>query len=337
MLFVKSNVTKKNVLYEDCLLEWWTDYKLDLSIESVLTKELIINKHILPELGRYRVSEITRDLLYGYISKKKESGNLRSKNKGLSDKSLRTHFNIIRPSLQHGFMQGYTKGNVADTIKIKRPRYIFQPFTADEVNSIIENTTIEYMADLIELAFRTGMRRSELYGIQKQDVDFKSKRLMVRRAVTACCPSECNIHAPKTKSSIRGIYLDDICLKILYKRISYNKDKSQTSFIFSNDDGSVINPFYTTAYFKAACKKAGTASTRFHDLRHAHATILLLNNVHPKVVQERLGHSSIDITLDIYSHLTPTIQQEAVTVFNDIVTTGYNNFVDTKSNNLSVA
>lgn len=83
-------------------------------------------------------------------------------------------------------------------------------------------------------------------------------------------------------------------------------------FVFSTPLGRYIHPNTLYARFKAVLKKADLPDIRFHDLRHSAATLLLSNGVHPKVVQEILGHSQISMTLDIYSHVLPTMQQEAM-------------------------
>lgn len=94
---------------------------------------------------------------------------------------------------------------------------------------------------------------------------------------------------------------------------------SNSEFVFSKNDGTPKIPWELSCKrLKNACIKAGVTPRSFHNLRHTHASVLLAAGVHPKIVQERLGHSSIKITLDTYSHLIPTLQQSAVNVFNKI-------------------
>ncbi len=87
--------------------------------------------------------------------------------------------------------------------------------------------------------------------------------------------------------------------------------------VFTNSKGNFIDTRDLSRAYKKAVKKAGLPDTRFHDLRHTHATILLQNNVHPKIVSERLGHSKVSVTLDLYSHVLPSLQDGAVSVFDD--------------------
>ena len=144
------------------------------------------------------------------------------------------------------------------------------------------------------------------------DIDFQYKFIMVKRTFSKYENSKPVISDTKTKSSRRRIDLDDICIDIL-KNIEHNGE-----FVFSKKDGSMISYTSITKHFKKMCELSGVKYRNFHTLRHTHASVLLSNGVHPKIVQERLGHSKISITLDTYSHLIPTLQSIAVDVFNNI-------------------
>lgn len=296
------------------IYEWWSKYKCRLSCGSVKRKENIIEKHLIPAFEKEILPEITEIVLSEYIKHKHETGNLRSKSGGLSYETLRSHFNIIRPFFDWAVSRGYMRYNVARNIKIPRLFYCARPFTNEEIKKIIKYAMPKYMKDVIILAYRIGLRRGEIYGLQANDFNPKKKCLSIQRIATAYTPEEVVIHPPKTKTSKRSVCLDRVCVRILRRRIIKNKGKSE--YIFCDKDGKLLSPWDNTRYFVAACNKAGVPGSRFYDLRHAHATILLMHGVHPKVVQERLGHSSFRITMDTYSHVFPTIQKQAVKVFN---------------------
>ena len=170
-----------------------------------------------------------------------------------------------------------------------------------------------YMADAITLAYRTGMRREEIFGLTVRDVDYSHNFLMVRHACTEDYPGRIQIGPPKTPASKRRIDLDDICMDILRRRQGAPSD-----YIFRDDTGAVLSPWHSSVHFKRIRNKAGISRGRFHDLRHSHATILLANGVPPHVVKERLGHTSIRMTIDTYSYVWPTMQRMAVDVLNTI-------------------
>ena len=157
------------------------------------------------------------------------------------------------------------------------------------------------------------MRRGELCGLQWKDIDWEHQFLMVRRSVVDF-QRQREIHGPKTKRSQRRIQLDAESMKMLRRR----QENAISEWVFTNTKGEPAKTVCVSPYFRNACLKAHVPPRKFHALRHTHASILLANNVHPKNVQERLGHSSISMTLDLYSHLIPTMQQVAVDVFDNL-------------------
>ena len=154
-----------------------------------------------------------------------------------------------------------------------------------------------------------------------EDVDLKRGMLRVRRTLTHA-GSTFLIGAPKTKKSRRGIELTTEAVQALRDHLSRQLEEMEYKrslyrsggLVFANESGGIINPSnLRNRSFARLLKRAGLPSdTRFHDLRHTCATLLLCDNVNPKIVSEMLGHSSIAITLDTYSHVLPTMQQSAV-------------------------
>jgi len=104
----------------------------------------------------------------------------------------------------------------------------------------------------------------------------------------------------------------------LFSFISIMHVYSSVNFVFIRLDGSPINPNTITLAFRRIIKRAGLTDIRIHDLRHTHATLMLKAGIHPKVVSERLGHANIGITLDIYSHVLPGMQEAAAEKFDMI-------------------
>jgi integrase len=93
----------------------------------------------------------------------------------------------------------------------------------------------------------------------------------------------------------------------------------ETGFVFTKPDGTPLDPARVTRAFAAVMRKAGLSGVRLHDLRHTHATLMLIAGIHPKVVSERLGHASIAITMDTYSHVLPSLQEDAADRFSQVV------------------
>jgi len=168
------------------------------------------------------------------------------------------------------------------------------------------------------LALACGMRRGEVLGLRWSDIDFAAGSLAVRQTLQEAEGARI-FKEPKTPKSRRVIALPAIALDALRHHKAQQAETklllggryADHDLICTQADGS---PWWSSGFdraFRRARKQALINDVRFHDLRHTHATMLLREGVHPKVVSERLGHASIGITLDIYSHVLPSMQEEA--------------------------
>ena len=161
------------------------------------------------------------------------------------------------------------------------------------------------------LAYRTGMRIGEILVLKWEDVNFDERFLTVKRTLSGYSSGKPEIIAPKTKKSKRRIDLDIATINMLLNR--YNKKEE---YVFCKKNGEIYSR--QAINLPRMCRDIGIEPRSFHAIRHTHATILLSANIHPKIVQERLGHSKISTTLDTYSHLIPGMQKVAVDVFNKL-------------------
>ena len=167
------------------------------------------------------------------------------------------------------------------------------------------------------LAVGTGMRRGELLGLRWQDIDLKTGKLAVRQNQQQTSRGLL-FKSPKTAKGQRSISLMPSTVTALrrYKRwqaemrVEMGPAYQDQDLVLCKDDGSPWTPHCFSAQWHKAVNAQGR-KVRFHDLRHTHTTLLLRQGVHPKVVSERLGHSTINITLDTYSHVMPDMQDEA--------------------------
>jgi integrase len=164
----------------------------------------------------------------------------------------------------------------------------------------------------------TGMRRGEALGLRWKDVDLDKGRLSVVRTITQT-RSQVVIGEPKTSSGRRSIALDDATVGILRdhrkamleERVLVGPDFSDEDLVFHHPDGASLRPDAVSAQFIRRVGQYELSRLTLHGLRHTWATLALEQGIHPRVVQERLGHSTIAITLGIYSHVSPTLHDEA--------------------------
>lgn len=281
------------------MMEWIEFHSIKVSESTVLNYFRTINI-LKPGIGERNIEDIIGDDIQELF--------IQFRNNGLSENTMINYSKPIRQSLEYAVKKGYiAKSPYADIVIPRTEKDEINPFTEEEVKKLLSVDMPIWFKDAVQIAFRTGMRKGEIFALMKQDIDLKNKFLTVRHTQSKTGNGYI-IKSPKTKGSRRRISLDKITIEILRRRYLQNK----TEFIFSYPDGRMLIPSGINAMLNRKCKLAGIKRHRFHDFRHGHATYMLVNNVHPKVVQERLGHANISITLDTYSHLVPGLQQTAV-------------------------
>jgi integrase len=189
----------------------------------------------------------------------------------------------------------------------------------DQVRRLFEATTADRLHGLWILLATTGLRLGEAIGLRWQDVDLGAQTLTVRRALQRQREAGLVFVEPKTKTSRRSISLPDGTARALQghrkrqleERLQAGAGWQDNDLVFCRWDGEVIEPSGVAQRFDGLLRKAGLPDIRVHDLRHTAASLHLLKGTHPKVVQEMLGHSTITLTLDTYSHVAPGMHAAA--------------------------
>ena len=170
------------------------------------------------------------------------------------------------------------------------------------------------------MAAREGLRQGEILGLRWQDVDLDGGTLAVTGSLQGARRSALTIGEPKSRHSRRSMALFPETVEALREhrtrqleeRLPAGSMWGDGDLVFPNDFGAYLSTTTLTRNLDGILRRAGLPDVRFHDLRHSAATDWLKNGMHPKVASERLGHASVGITLDLYSHVTPTMQREAV-------------------------
>lgn len=205
---------------------------------------------------------------------------------------------------------------------VDAPRRTFPEITTwnlEQVNRFFAVSDQHDLAALWRLALLTGMRRGELLGLKWENLDLDRGTLAVRRTISRGKEGRWELGQPKTAAGRRSIALPASCVTSLRKhRARQNAERLRLGelwedhgFVFTNRTGNMLHVNSLGHAFGKLTEASGLPVIRFHDLRHTSATLLLAQGVHPKIVQERLGHADITMTLNRYSHVTPDMQRMA--------------------------
>jgi len=286
--------------------------------------EEVIRLHINPAIGRYQLQKLTAQHIETFYTEKLK--------KGLSPRTVNTFHNILHKALDKAKKLRLVAENVTELVD--RPRVEeteINPLSLEQIKVLLAVAQGHPMEALLTLALATGMRRGELLGLKWKDIDFEKGTLQVRRIMSRV-PSKLKTEerrgyveaATKTKRSRRSIVIVPFALEALRRHQEHQqvaKEKAtrwvENDLVFRTSVGTPLHPDNNIFVpFKELLKEAKLPNIRFHDLRHSAATLLLSEGVHPKIVQEILGHSNINITLNVYSHVLPGMQQGAMDKMN---------------------
>jgi len=238
---------------------------------------------------------------------------------GLTPATVRKIHSTLHKALTQAVADGLIPRNAAD-VKAPRPApEEMQPLSEAEARAFLDAARGVHFEPLYMLAISTGLRRGELLGLRWKDVDLERGTLRVGRALVR----EAGRHVlgeTKTRGGRRQISLTPRAINALKAHRKYQLEErmrlsglyEDRDLIFATSVGTPINSEnLVKRSFKPLLKKAGLPEIRFHDLRHTCATLLLGRSVHPKIVQELLGHATIAVTLDTYSHYLPSMGDQA--------------------------
>jgi integrase len=307
------------------LIQWLENHVLtNTSPRTAEGYRLIIKRHLMPSLGAIPLTQLHPSHIQGYYAKALSEG--RADNSKLSARTVRNIHKVLSEALGHAVKWQMLVRNVALAIDPPRPNQLeMATFTEEQARLFLEAVAESRYRELFTVALYTGMRRSELLGLTWKDVDLYLAQLSVTQTLHRLSSGGFIFGKPKTAKSRRTIALSPTVCILLHRlkerqigeRLLLGLKLQDDDLVFSKPDGKPLDPSTITHTFRKIIKRAGLPSLRFHDLRHTHASLMLKQHVHPKIVSERLGHSSIGITLDTYSHVMPGLQEAAALRFDE--------------------
>jgi integrase len=291
------------------LPSWLETIKSSIRLSSYRTYEIHIVHHIVPELGKIKLQDLRPDHIQRFYTAKLEAGTGRE--------TLRLCHSILHRALGDAVKWGLLMRNACDAVSKPRAKQKeMSVWDADQVAQFLEVVNGHRWEALFYLSVTTGLRQSELIGLFWTDLDWDARKLHIQRQYYRGRITEL-----KRKSSRRPIVLGEVAIQKLRERQEIQARErahgswEEQGFIFTSRNGQPASREVLRRTFARLAEEAGLPKIRFHDLRHTAATLMLKEGIHPKVVSERLGHSNIGMTLNTYSHVLPSLQEDVAARF----------------------
>jgi len=268
---------------------------------------------IKPILGPYKLAKLTGsdiEWLYGQMKKDGRSGAARRMAHGLLRTALK---NAVRKKLIPFNPTNDVDAPRAETREMKC-------LDREQTQAFIEAVKGRRMEALFIVAVSTGMRLGELRGLTRDDIDLKAGTVAVKRTL-AYTGGKFVVNPPKTKAGLRTVTLPQVAIDALrshYARMMAD-GHAGSQYVFCSKTGGPTQSAAHMWSFRAVLKQAGLPVIRFHDLRHTCASLMLAAGINPRVVQERLGHSNVSITLGTYGHVYRGQDAEAARTFDELM------------------
>jgi len=292
--------------------KWLATYaQVHCEPSTVQNYELALRKHVLPALGHKRLREITREDLQRLVAEKV--------NAGLSRSWIRIIIAPLRELLNHAMDDGLLDRNPALRLarfsrKAEAQKGRIDPLTPEEELRLLETAERDYPRwyPLFLTALRTGMREGELLALEWGQIDFAGGYIQVERSLS------CGKVVPTKSGRIRRIPLSPVLAETLAALKEVRTAEATylgqllSPIVFCTRNGRHLDPGTVLDAFYRCLERAGLRRVRFHDLRHTFATRLIANGTSLAYVRDLLGHSSIQITVDVYAHLCPSGSREAI-------------------------
>jgi integrase len=328
-----SFVRPGKVTVAEFLTRWLSEYaRANLGPRTVEGYQTIVTQHLIPKLGSIPLSQLRPEHLQKYYAELLSAGRCDSSG-GLSAQTVRHHHTCLHKALATANEWGLLTRNVADAVKPPRAQsHEMQTWNTEDVTRFLDAARGSPYYVLFYTALFTGMRRSELLALRWQDVDFLFGQLSINRSLHQLRDRSFVFRQPKTARGKRTIALGPSAIRVLSEYHAKQSELhsqlgiplSEQDLVFAKYDGKPVSPDTVSHAWQEMARNAGVKVIRLHDARHTHASLLLKQGIHPKIVQERLGHATISTTLDTYSHVTPGLQQAAARSFDEQFTTSYN-------------
>jgi len=300
------------------MTSWLESVATTVRPATVASYRRIVSSAVVPRIGSVPLQKLRAPDLNRLYAELLASGGRRRH--GLSAKSVRNVHIVVHRALADAVRWGDLSRNPADNADAPQvQRKEMRTWSAGETRTFLDSVTDDPVRAAWVLVATTGARRGEVLGLRWGDLDLDNGRAAVVQQLTTV-NNQLVFVPPKTAKGRRSLALDRYTVDVLREhrkrqleqRMALGSGWPGHDLVFTRPDGEPVHPDSFTRWFVQRARAAGLPVIRVHDLRHGWATLALEAGVHPKVVSEQLGHSTVAITLDLYSHVSPTMAADAV-------------------------
>lgn len=320
----KEMLISSDIMFSDYLYKWLVNKEDEIDPVTFQGYEQYIKKHIIPyfEKTKIKLTELESQDIQKYINIKHANGKLNGQG-GLSRRTLSLHKHVMNQALKTALTNKYITSNPCVNIKMPKdntdkPKFDF--YSEMEITNFLKDIKDEFLYPAIKMLSTYGLRRSELLGLKRENVNFFNLTFTIAATVVKVTKT---VHKNKTKNktSNRSFPMDEEIYELLkkikeeqdYNRKICGKDYIESDYVFTWPNGALISPDYKSKKFNKLLKKYGYRHIRLHELRHTCACLLLAHESPLKEVQDWLGHADVKMTANVYGHLDISSKKKTLT------------------------
>jgi integrase len=301
---------------EQFLVEWLAHVGHRVRPQTHAGYENNVRLHIVPRIGAKKLGRLTVRDVRIMADDMRDSG--------MSPRMVQWVHSTLRAALQHAFAEDLVTRNVARGVRIETPEKVttIEPFTVDEAREFLRKIRGHRLYALWVTVLVLGLRRSEACGLHWSDVDLDKGTLRITRGLQRTGGALRELPT-KTRRSRRTVPLPTVVVQALRAhRDRQGKERANTPhwqdtpYVFTSRVGTPLEPRTVTRTFHALCDRHGLRRVRLHDLRHTCVSLLLALGVSPRIVMEIVGHSAIEMTMNVYAHVSLDNQRAALDLLN---------------------
>lgn len=308
------------------LTDWLVQSQPTRRATTSVSYERCVRDHVVPHLGAVSLLDLAPDHVRAWQTALLHKPR-RFRDGTLSPTTVRYCHRLLRRALQDALRWELITRNPCDAVLAPRKEDTeMQVWAPEQARQFLAHVENDRLAAMWRLFLATGMRRGEVAGLRWIDVDLHSSRVSVRHT-RVLVYDRATVSEPKSRRSRRVVALDRgtaQALTLHRQRQDAEREYAgevwiETGYVFVREDGEPLDPDWISRLFRLTAAAAVLPRIRLHDLRHTAAALALATGMHPKVMSDRLGHSSIAITLDVYGHLVPGLQEDAAALVGELL------------------